>query len=268
MSECPKCHFRNEGGKFCERCGTALGNYSMVNETAAAITVESHPTQTNKYVEGAKSVSKTYVNYFKETLKNPYASSMSVTRDHFNHALITIALYAILIPLSLYFGLKSLIGGLGEITGGLFGPEEISLPVGDFVVKPILSYAVFIALVVSFTILALKVRKVKFDLQEVVARFGTILIPIVTLLVIGLLLSIIGLKYFMFFVLLGFITSVFMIPAIVITSYKGEETNSFDSIYGVLLTYTLTFITIYIMNDILFSSIKGYFANIFNSSLF
>ncbi|WJV31863.1 zinc ribbon domain-containing protein (plasmid) [Rossellomorea sp. AcN35-11] len=148
------------------------------------------------------------------------------------------------------------------------GQRKFSLPFGDFVVKPVISYAIFILLVLAFTMGILKLRKVQFEYQDVVARFGTSLIPTVAILFIGLLLSIMNVDYFLFFVLIGFAASVFMVPALVISSYKTDSTNGFDAIYGILITYTLTFITLYIMNDFLFSTIKGYFVNLFSNSFF
>ncbi|MDQ1144136.1 hypothetical protein QE429_000963 [Bacillus sp. SORGH_AS 510] len=271
--QCPACSHQNEGGKFCEQCGTKLVSNAF-QETASAVDVEptSNPsyqqsqvnTQPNQYLEGAKNISKMYFSYFLQVLKKPYASSKSVGSEHFINGIITMVLYSVVIPLMIYFGLKTLLSSVNEF-GSMFGGEmDIQPPFTDVVIKPTFAYAVFILLVASFTFFAIKLGKVNVTYKEVISRFGSFLIPFVAILFVALIMSILKIKLFLLFLFIGFITSIFIVPPLVIASYKKESQEGLDVIYGTLFTFVLTFIAIGIMGDMLFESIKSAVTDIFS----
>lgn len=253
---CPNCQHQNIGGNFCEQCGTRLA----ASETAA--TTESYyqrtdqaSTQPNKQIEMAKKVSKMYLSYFMTVIKKPYVKAQNVGNEQFVNGLITIGLYALFIPLVMFFG-------LGEVK------EYMASPFFDIVLKPTLAYFVFILLVATYTFGAVKLGKIDVSYKDVIARFGTTLVPFVVLFAIAIMFAIF--KFEMLFVLLmvlGFVASIFTIPALVIASFKKSVTQGLDAIYGTVLTYITTFITIGIMADLLFSvletMIKEYFSSLF-----
>ncbi|WHY85464.1 hypothetical protein QNH39_23080 [Neobacillus novalis] len=279
--QCPVCSHQNEGGKFCEQCGTKLETaaYQEAAPTAEP-TMNQAPSYTsqqgyqqgnpqgyqqgnpqgfqqvnsqpNQYLEGAKNISKMYFGYFMEVLKKPYASSKSVGEEHFTNAIITIVLYSLIIPLMLYFGIKSFTSSLSGMWGNTL---DISPPFTETVIYPTFAYAIFILLVATFSFAAVKLAKVNASYKEVISRFGSFLIPFLAILLIGFVLSLLKAKIFVLFLVLGFSTSLIVVPTLVIASFKKETQDGLDVIYGTILTYVLTCITIAIMSEMLFERI-------------
>jgi len=269
MAHCQNCQHENEGGKFCEKCGAPLSSDSY-NEAAATASNQSQPVtgQANQYIAGAKNVSKMYFSYFLEVLKKPYASSVNVGQEHFINGIITIVLYSIFIPLMLYFALKGLFAEMSGFASEFMGETNISVPFTDVVIKPALAYAIFIMLVAVFTYAAVKLGRVNVHFKEVIARFGSFLIPSVAILAIALIFSILKVKLSIFIALLGFLTSIFLVPPLVIASFKKQSQEGVDVIYGALITYVLTFVALAIMGDMLFESLKGFMTEIFGGMMF
>lgn len=263
---CSNCSHTNEGGRFCENCGSPLTGAGS-KEIAAAVENTAPGTmstgQSNKYIESTKNISKMYFGYFMEVIKKPYASSQGVGSEHFINGLITILLYSFIIPLMFYFALKGILADMNSFSAGFFGEEmQINPPFTDVVIKPAFAYAIFIMLVAVFTFASIKLGRINASFKEVVARFGSFLIPFVALLAIALIMSILKVKLFFLFLFLGFVGSIFMVPPLVIASYKKSNVDGVDVIYGSLITYVLTFIAIAIMGDMLFNALKDAFSDL------
>jgi len=259
---CPKCSYENEGGNFCIKCGARLTETASEEATTSSGTqyAQGQPANgaPNQYLEGAKNISKMYFSYFLEVLKRPYASSVKVGGEHFINAIITIVLYSIIIPLMIFIGLKSLMSGLG-IFGLGYSPSFV-----DVVIKPTFAYIIFLFLVATFTFAAVRMGLVKASYKEVISRFGSFLIPFVAILVIALVMSILRIDLFVFVLLLGFLGTIFLVPPLVIASYKKETRDGIDVVYGSLITYILTFIALAILGDMLFDALKSIFSDVFD----
>jgi hypothetical protein len=265
---CPNCNHVNQGGKFCENCGTNLSS-TVVSQVAASNESNTHAgvpgsgaavqSEPNQYLEVTKVISKQYFGYFVQVLKKPYSNSQAVGAEHFVNGLITMVLFALIIPLIIYFTAKGLLSDIGGFGGGLFedAVESVSPPFSDFVVKPFFAYLVFILLIAVFSFGAIKLGKVQNSFKEVVARFGSFLIPFVAILVIGLILSILKISLALVILLIGLLGTIFMVPTLVIASFKKNSTQGLDTIYGTLLTYVLTSITLAIMGEMLFDAIRS-----------
>ncbi|KYD09091.1 MULTISPECIES: zinc ribbon domain-containing protein [Heyndrickxia] len=268
--KCPNCQHENEGGNFCENCGTRLLEQAG-NEVAASAT---HPIQTpsekaqsNQYVEATKKISKQYFQYFIQVLKKPYANSHSVGEEHFVNGIITIILYSLFIPFILYFGVKILFSGINRF-GSLFGANiNAGPPFAETVIIPFFGYLVLTILVITFTFAAIRLGKVQVGYKEVLARFSSFLIPFVAILLIGLIFAIIKIKFFLAIFLLGFFGSILMVPPLVIASYKKENHEGLDVIFGSLIIYVLTYLSILIMGDLLFNALKVAFNSMFGGFL-
>ncbi len=298
---CPNCQHQNDGGNFCEKCGTKLT--ANVNPEVAA-TAESSPqgftnpvqngadfnsnpnqytqqnqnqyaqpnqntqqtyqnAQPNQYIETTKNVSKQYFGYFINVLKKPYATSQAVGGEHLINGIITMVLYSLFIPLMFYFGLKGILSDINSFGASLLGEDIVkNPPFADVVLKPTFAYLIFIFLVSTFTFAAVKLGRINASFKEVIARFGSFLIPFVCILAIALIMSILKIDFFLFFLLLGFLGSIFIVPPLVIASFKKGTQEGVDAIYGTLITYVLTFIAIFIMADMLFESIKSAVTNL------
>jgi len=264
--KCSNCKHENEGGKFCENCGAKLQG-TFENEVAASVEPvyeSSQRNQTNQYIETTKKVSKQYFSYFMQVLKKPYANSKNVGSEHFINGIITIVLYCLFIPLMTYFGVSGVLSKVNNFGSSLLGTDvNIKPPFTDIVIKPVFAYVIFTLLVVTYTFAAVKLGRIKASYKELLARFGSILIPFVLLLAIGFVMSILKMKLFILFLILGFIGSILVVPPLVIASYKKENQEGLDVVYGTLLTYVLIFITNIIMAKILFEAIINSFSNIF-----
>ncbi|MGD6796087.1 zinc ribbon domain-containing protein [Metabacillus indicus] len=273
---CPNCHHENEGGKFCERCGTGLV-HSAANETAAGTEAAAiHPSaeqasvsQQNQYIETTKKFSKMYFSFFLQILKNPYANSQRVGKEQLVNGIITMALYSFLIPLMIYFGLKGLLSDMSGFGSELMGDEmNIQPPFTDIVLKPAFAYFIFILLIATFTFAAVKLGRINTAITDVFARFGSFLIPVVAVLAVGVIMSFLKIKLFIAVLLIGFIGSTFIIPSLIITSFKKGSGEGVDTIYGSLITMVLAFIAIAIMGDMLFESLKSAFEDLFGFGVF
>lgn len=275
---CPNCQHQNDGGNFCEKCGTKLtgnvnpevaassetSNRSFVSQTPTVNNVPNSNAIPNQYLEKTKNVSKLYFSYFMHVLKKPYANSQSVGGEHFLNAIITMILYSLIIPLIFYFGLKGLLSNINDFGSALFGEEvAVNPPFFDVVIKPTFAFVIFILLVAIITFAAVKLGRINASFKEVISRFGSFLIPIVIILAVALIFSILKIEFFLVVLLLGFIGSIFLVPPLVIASFKKDTQVGMDVIYGSLVTYVFTFIVIRVMGDILFESLKNAFGDLF-----
>ncbi|CAM4464320.1 zinc ribbon domain-containing protein [Paenibacillus tarimensis] len=259
MMQCSNCGHAGEGGNFCEKCGTKLApGDSAAAETAAASaapimtnvnqggqggpgsTGPSVTDQLNPYLQKAKSGSKMYLNYFLNTLKNPYAVGRQMGGEQFLNGIITIVLYAVLIPLMFY------VLTLGE----RFQPSF-----GNMVIKPAITYAVLMLLVATYCFAAVRLAKSPAGFKEVVARFGAFLVPFVALLIIALVFAAMKSSLLGIFLLLGFVGAIFTVPAFVVNSFNHSPGSGLDAIYGTVLTYVATFITLILMASYLIEQI-------------
>jgi hypothetical protein len=246
---CPTCNHFTEGGNFCEKCGTKL---SAASEHETAVTLESATdlksktasasSQPNVYLENAKKISKMYWSYFTTILRKTFSNAQHVGKEQFINGLITVGFYSLFIPLMIFFGFS-------EYT------EYIDSAFLNVVIKPAFAYAIFILLVAAFSFVAIKLGKVPVSYQDVIARFGAFLIPFVGLFALAFVMSILQIKLFALFLFIGFIGSIFTVPAFVIGSFKKDIHVGLDAVYGTILTYIATFITLIIMGKVLFEMI-------------
>lgn len=228
MVTCPNCHHQNDGGNFCEKCGTRLTEGEpVVTGGASAASIEA--ARPNEHLEKAKNVSKLYFGYFMSLLKSPLSKGSRIGEEHFVNGLITIILYSLILPLSMYFALRDY---------GSF----MDSPFLTIVIKPFLTMAVFVFLMSVFTFCAVKVVGEHVSFKSAVARFGAILVPFIAIFALGLLMSLFGIYEFVFVLALGLFGAIFTVPAIVVMSYTRHSTSKFDPLYGIILTYVASFI--------------------------
>lgn len=244
MVTCPNCHHQNDGGNFCEKCGTRLAEGEpVVVGGASAASVEA--TRPNEHLEKAKNVSKLYFGYFVSLLKSPLSKGSRIGEEHFVNGLITIILYSLILPLSMYVALRDY---------GSF----MDSPFLTIVIKPFLTMGVFVFLMSVFTFCAVKVVGEHVSFKSAVARFGAILVPFIAIFALGLLMSLFGIYEFVFVLALGLFGAIFTVPAIVVMSYTRNITSKFDPLYGIILTYVASFIVFALI-------LKGFILNMIDS---
>lgn len=244
---CPGCQHINDGGNFCEQCGTRLTNGPSQEVQGASIQYSQSqaahaaaPPQPNMHLENAKQASKMYFSYFMSVLKKPVASTQNTNREQLTNGLISIGLFALIIPLIIYFSFDS------AVTEGEFT---------TLVLKPTFSYAVFILLIATYSFIAIKLGKSSASYTDVIARFGSMLIPFLGLFFIALIMSLVDIKLFPVLLGIGFFGSIFIVPPLIISSFKKDSAAGLDVLYGTLLTYLAIFFTLIIMTALIISSL-------------
>lgn len=257
---CKNCGKINEEGKFCESCGTKLEGDSIeevASTTEAPVeqnTQSSHTaseTNVNEYLDKAKHISKTYFSYFVKILKSPLSESQNIRKEEFVNGVITIALYALLIPLMVYLSLGS-------------DRQYLHSPFLNVLLKPTIGYAVFIFLIAGFSFLAVQLGRVKVDIKDVISRFGALLVPFVAFFALGFILALLQIELFAIALSLGLMGGIMAVPPLVIQSFKKNVSGGLDAVYGIILTYILIGITLGVMSAILIDNIIGNFGGFLN----
>jgi hypothetical protein len=255
---CIECGRNNQSGaKFCEGCGTKLSvnqeGVSSVStayeETAATSTYQNPPSTGNsqQYIEKGKVISKMYFSYFMSVLKKPVQTSEKIDRSELINGIITIALFALMIPLMTYFGLK------GAVENSFYTPEISFTAV---VIKPFFSLFIFLALVGVIIFGAVKLGKSSASLLDVISRLGAFLVVPTAFLAVALIISLLGSYWFALFLLLGLVAFSFIIPLIVY-SLKREQTAGLDTFYCTFLTYIGIFILFTIIGEQAFQEVES-----------
>ncbi|MDQ0243733.1 hypothetical protein J2S09_001278 [Bacillus fengqiuensis] len=257
---CTNCGHLNEGGKFCVKCGTKLEGGVYEQRAAAGAestyvnpqptTTYSQPAQQSQHVETAKVISKLYIAYFMQGVKNPTMAAQSVRGEQFINGIITMILYAISIPLMVYFGFKDFMG-----------------PFSEAVIQPAFYYLIFIAFVALATFAAVKLGRVQASLQDVFARFGTFLIVPTSFLMVALLLSLVQIEIFLLLLLFGFL-GLFLVVPFTIYSFKKEVPYGLDGIYGTFLTYLAIIILLATIARIIIEQVMDAITDWFGFGLF
>ena len=244
----------NEGGNFCVKCGTRLQVGSFEQQAAAVSeagqqTTYSKPATQNPHVEKAKSASKLYLSYFLQGMKAPTTLAQSVYGDQFVNGLITMIIYALSIPLMMYFGVRDFVDDFTEM-----------------VIQPAFFYLLFIGFVAFITFAVVRMGRVQVSLKDVCARFGTFLIVPTAFLLVALVLSLIQMELFILFLLFGFL-GLFLIVPFTIYSFKQDVPNGLDGIYGTFLAYLAIIIFLVIIGAIMIRVIMGVIGSMFDFGL-
>ncbi|WP_062350655.1 zinc ribbon domain-containing protein [Bacillus kwashiorkori] len=260
--KCMKCGHENASGKFCTKCGSPLN----ANENEVAATVETTQqtvlqgggqgqSQSNPQLEQAKRISKNYYTYFIDVLKQPLSQTNKVGQNQWVNSLITIALFSLLFPLTLYVS-------LGDLR------EWIESPFLNGIIKPFIGFAIFIVLMSAYTFGALKLSKLDVDFKVVLSRFGTLLVPVVVLFLLAFIMSLLDASLFAALLVFGFLIAIFAVPPFVLISFKKENNSGLDIFYSTLIIYLLAFLTIGLIGEFMFSIFLDMIEGIISSSLF
>jgi hypothetical protein len=207
--------------------------------------------QSKIQLQQMKQISKQYFSYFLEVLKSPVSVGQTSNAGHVVHAFITLGLFALLLPLIVYFYLRSTIGDIS------FMGFETHVSFGRVVIKSFFILALIVLAGNSVLFLVLKMGKVEVKYKEVLARFGSFMVPSVALFTVALLFSLIGAHSVMGLFITGGLFAWFASVGFVIYSFKKDNTSGLDAFYGVLITYVATLLLLYLFADDIFSNLIG-----------
>jgi hypothetical protein len=243
--QCTRCNHRNESAHYCVKCGASL-------EVAATA-------QSTGQLQQVKQVSKQYLSYAVQVLKSPAQAGQASDAGHLINGIITLVLFAFILPLIMYFQLKSLVRNIG-----FFGLES-NISFGAVVLKPFFFLLLFILLMNSIILLVLKIGNNSVHYREVTARFGAFMIPAVAFLLIALLFSLLNAGSLMINLLTAAgLFSWFAAVCFVIYTLKKEHTGGLDAFYAVVITYMVSLLILVLFGDDVFSSLVGSMGRSFN----
>ncbi|MCR8842248.1 zinc ribbon domain-containing protein [Paenibacillus sp. SC116] len=254
---CSNCQHTTDEGVFCIHCGAKLpekiqgeiGSSQPLSSSQgvpygqAQFNQGTEPTSnsmlTKERMQKASESSKMYVSYVMDNIRSPYQRLQTISQSHLIQALVTMGIYALLIPLILYIQLQSSIGLFGDV------------PFFETVVKPFLGYVVFLLLIGTITFGVIVLNRYQASFSEVIARFGTILLPFVGLLILAILMSLLNIGMFMLLLLIAFTGAIFVAPLLVLLSYHEPGRERIDLMYSILLIIVGAYVTIRIMSGVL-----------------
>lgn len=261
---CPSCGQQTEEGKFCTNCGSPLPeNNEAEGEDQASAPVQSQEQasavqqapqseqtetqqQPNEAVEKVKAIGNDFGHFFLTLVKKPSAAKQANQNDWIS-SVITIAIYAILFAVGVFFTLKiamgsfaDALGGLDEL-GGMFGAggmmggfmeSATTVSFVDGMLWPFIKFVILFAVVIAVTFGALKLMKRDVDFLDTLSKYGAYLMLFTLLLILGFLMFFIKLHLAGVFVLFAsFLAAVLIIPTILLSEARS---NGIDRVYLLL----------------------------------
>lgn len=204
--QCPNCFQQTEQGKFCTNCGALIPqDESAVSAESSVEPVESkqgtteqqteEPKQTNDAAEKLKETSANFGHFFLTLVKKP-SDAQRANGNDFVSAIISIILYSLLFALGYYLTVDSILGTfMGNFSDDPFGnpSSSQSIPFTDGFLWPFLKFIVLFAAIIALTYVGLKLTASEYSFLSTVAKYGGYLIPFLLLLVLGSILTLIGL---------------------------------------------------------------------------
>jgi hypothetical protein len=241
--KCVNCSHEQASGKFCGKCGTPLQVAKSpvveevpvsnpVNETVATIESASvaqpaQPAKPNEQVELVKETSKKYIEYVKEFAVKP-SRIFSNPENQFTNALITLAILLLLASYTIFSAIKSVYSStmaeFGNDFADLFETQTPKLPFFSIFSNTFLLFLLLIAVSVVITLVVLKISKQQVNFKSLVSVYGTLLLPVIGIVVLSFLLVLINkLALGMGLLVLGFAMAVYLYPLrIVFHNFIGE----------------------------------------------
>lgn len=279
--KCSNCQHEQSTGKFCGKCGGALvadaggpvlqkteENVPAAAAVAAPPPYQAPPADPNQHVEKVKETSKQYWNYFLQYVKNP-GSVVGGSSPNLINAVVTMAVFALILALALYKNLSMVLQPMEEF-GGFFGASESYMP-SFFSV--LLSAVIFLGLVFMLSAVSILIVN-KFagpgeSFRQIISSFGTLLIPTTVLLLAGYLLLLIESNVIgNLVVLISIGLSIGVLPLYLMTALLMKTSKSIDSYYGVLAYLVIFTISFSILATIFFDSTIGKYIQIIEDSFY
>lgn len=266
MKICLTCGSKQEKGNFCEKCGGQMDNVELEQAATVADTLDqeesikyesnnSSSLQNSEQLENIKKHSKMYATYFIEQLKTPTVHYQVNTA--WKNSLANIVLYIILTAISVYFLIRSMVGGF-------FGGFD-SYAAPSFI-KIMFYFSIFIVLLISINMLAVFITSKLFSEEigfaKVVHKIGNYYTLPIIFSVLGIVLVIIkSFTYSTLIINIGFIMAIFIIPFFVMVKLLSNKSKGIDSFYALLFYLVVTGVLSYIVFSFIIDSAIGNYLN-------
>lgn len=240
--KCVNCGHEQESGKFCGKCGTTMeitsnpaaeaGQRATVDSAPQQPTPPAPPAQPNEQIERVKKTSELYISYVKEFIRQP-SRIFQVTDQQYVNAIITIAIILLLASYTVFLAVKTFykntIGkasGLVDLIGGDIGsamlPKMEFFPVFS---KAFMFFLVLLAISVGISFAVTKLSKQQLNFKQLISIYGTLLLPVVGIVLLAFLSVLINKLIFGLAVLVfGFAIAVYVYPLrLVFTNFGGAS---------------------------------------------
>ncbi|MBO2946065.1 hypothetical protein JJQ72_18980 [Paenibacillus sp. F411] len=221
-----------------------------VVHTSSSSKQEPEPSKAAAYLDQAKDGSRIYISYALEVLKSPLAAAQRTGSEQLVNGVISIVLFTLLIPLLVYIMIGSNGRNLIEYSIG-------RSPFTEIVLKPWFWLLVLTGLSAVYTAGAVKLSSSSnVHIKEVIARYGTLLVPFIALMMISSLLISMGTSLGSMLLIIGLVGAYFTVPALIITGYFNQAgRGNMDVLYSILLVYAALLVTIMLIGRSLMSMI-------------
>lgn len=273
MKNCKACGNIQETGNFCGKCGTSLSEMNERVQETAATEVAPNPrggqsqqtyspppivhTQPSVHVEKMKAQSKMYGAYFINYLKHP-ASVLSTGTREFVNGIISIALFAIIISLSVYSLLAGLIDVyLGDVSS-LFSIEEVGPSFFSTFFSMLIIILVLIIISLFSMFIVVKVFGPGHSFSELVAFYGVHILPLIVISFVALILLLFkSFTFGSFLIALSLIVALSLIPYYLVSRMLAFQPKSVDPMYSYLMYIVLSVVLFTILTFVVADSTIG-----------
>lgn len=271
--KCAKCGTENPNlAKFCVSCGEELDPsvnkfmdvedkaeepVSQQEEQAAPQENQVHEgepvpraeTQPNEFVEQTKAISKSYWGFVLDALKAPFEAAKRVGAEQSDliHGLITLVIFALFVPLTLYFSSRGMFGGW------------VRPPFWETVVLPFIMLLILVAVMVGIIFGVARFMRSEVDFMQVYTRFMTLMVIPAGLAILALLFSV--LNAYTFSTILMSLSLALMMLAGIGAIFSIKETKAkpggLDVIYVVIIYFAILMVIFMLLGDALLGNMMN-----------
>lgn len=241
---CINCGHKQNEGRFCAVCGTAMGDQQIEMEQTRSRAIAKSEASPNEFIEKVKGTSKMYGSYFLNYLRRP-SEALKHGEKEFVNGLVTIVILGLLVGLA-FFSVMTSIGSSYGLS--FFSTMSNSLLLILFIT----------ALVVGSLFLTTKFLGPDQTFKNIFGIYGTHLIPSTFLVVIALVLIL--LKAYVFGNLLlsfALIFAFFIVPLYILIKLLQQEESALDPLYCVIVYIVIFGIAFSIFLSVVGDTIMG-----------
>lgn len=200
----------------------------------------------NPYFELIKIHARDYFAYFGSSLRKPAATARQTGRDQLLNALLSLVLYVLSLQLLIYC---IFILDIGYVADGAFL---------NMVLKPMFCLILFMLLLGVYTYAAVKLSAdSSAGFGDILSRFGTLLTPYIVLCLVGFIFLAIDRSVSAMLIVFALISSVMVVPVLVMNSSSRARASGLDRLYVVLLIYVAALLTLMVIGRPIIRSLAG-----------
>ncbi|MFD1020432.1 Yip1 family protein [Thalassobacillus hwangdonensis] len=255
MLVCPSCGHQQEEGKHCGVCGSEMKKETVTEEKETSTLNHEETAATSEPVKHqndnlgkAKEASQTYGKDALALLKRP-SSAFQLSKDNWITGLVTIVIFALSVTISYYI----LANKLFQAMAGIFGGGE-ALPFFEVFIPFFFVTILSVAAAIFSVFVIMKIIGSKVDFKQMVAQYGSLMVPFAALSVTGILFALMGSgQGTLLFVGVPSLFVMMIFPGYIVLEFTKEGTSKYDRIYLAVGASFIAMVLIYIITRIFVS---------------